>query len=66
MVSVASLALSSAFKGCAEDKETVSGLYVSEKYIINLVLALPCTLAVIKRHKTTYLYLFILINQIQQ
>jgi len=27
-------------KSCAEDKETVSGLHVSEKYIINLVLAL--------------------------
>jgi len=56
MVYAASLALErSAFKSCAKDEETVSELYVSEIKITS-VLALK-TLAVIKRHKTTYLYL---------
>jgi len=39
MVYAASLALTLSIKRCAEDKETVSGLYVSERKI-NLVLAL--------------------------
>jgi len=54
MVSAASLALTltAAFKSCAEDKETVSGLYVGESKLIQFWRYK--SLAVTKRHKPLY------------